>query len=74
MHIRRYWGYLDVQVLALGMFVSNEIPNFKAFLQKSIYSFTTRLSFSSSKFISAIEQSWIMKSLIWKTWEKKMYI
>ena len=48
---------------ASGMFVSNDIPNFEAFLRKSIYSFTTRLSSSSNKFICAIEQSWIVKSL-----------
>ena len=59
---------------ASGMFVSNDITNFEAFLRKSIYSFTTRLSSSSNKLISAIEQSWIMKSVIWKTWEKKMDI
>ena len=59
---------------ASGMFVSNDIPNFDAFLRKSIYSFTTRLSSSSNKLICAIEQSWIMKSVIWKTWEEKMYI
>ena len=56
---------------ASGIFVSNDIPNFEAFLRKSIYSFTTRLSSSSNKLIGAIEQSWIMKSLVWKTWEKK---
>ena len=59
---------------ASGMFVSNDIPNFEAFLRKSIYSFTTRLSSSSNKLIGAIEQSWIMKSLVWKTWDEKMYI
>ena len=59
---------------ASGMFVSNDIPNFEAFLRKSIYSFTIRLSSSSNKLICAIEQSWIMKSVIWKTWEEKMYI
>ena len=59
---------------ASGMFVSNDIPNFEAFLRKSIYSFTTRLSSSSNKLICAIEQSWTMKSVIWKTWEEKMYI
>ena len=78
MHIGRYWGYLDVQVPGCasdsGMFVSNDIVNFEAFLRKSIYSFTIRLSSSSNKLICAIEQSWIMKSLIWKTWEEKMYI
>ena len=56
------------RVSASGMFVSNDIPNFEAFLRKSIYLFTTRLSSSSNKMI---EQSWIMKSLVWKTWEEK---
>ena len=59
---------------ASGMFVSNDIPNFEAFLRKSIYSLTTRLLSSSNKLICAIEQSWIMKSVIWKTWEEKLYI
>ena len=59
---------------ASGMFVSNDIPNVEAFLRKSIYSFTTRISSSSNKLICAIEQSWIMKNLIWKTWDEKMYI
>ena len=59
---------------ASGMFVSNDILNFEAFLRKSIYSCTTRLSSSSNKLICAIEQSWIMKSVIWKTWEEKIYI
>ena len=59
---------------ASGMFVFHDILNFEAFLRKSIYSFTTRLSSSSNKLSCAIEQSWIMKSLVWKTWEKKMYI
>ena len=44
--------------------VSNDIPNFEAFLRKSIYSFTTRLSSFFNKLICAIEQSWIMKSVI----------
>ena len=52
---------------------TKDIPNFEAFLRKSIYSFTTRLSSSSTKLICAIEQSWIMKSVIWKTCEEKMY-
>ena len=58
---------------ASGKFVSNDIPNFEAFLRKPIHSFTTRLSSSSNKLICAIEQFWIMKSVIWKTWEKTMY-
>ena len=67
-----YWGYLlSRRASASGMFVSNGIPNFEAFLRKSIYSFTTRLTSSSNNLICAIEQSWIMKSLIWKTWEEK---
>ena len=57
-------------VSASGMFISNGIPNFEAFLRTSIYSFTTRLSSSSNKLICAVEQSWIMKSLIRKTWEE----
>ena len=65
---------LSRRVSASGMFVSNDIPNFEAFLQKSIYSFATRLLSSSNKLICAIEQSWMMKSLIWKTCEGKMYI
>ena len=56
---------------ASGMFVSNDILNFEAFLRKSIYSCTTRLSSSSNKLICAIELSWMMKSVIWKTWEEK---
>ena len=59
---------------ASGMFVSNDIPNFEVFLRKLIYSFTTRLLSSSNKLIGAIEQSWIMKSLVWITREEKMYI
>ena len=61
MYIGRYWGYLDVQPYASGLFVSHDIPNFEAFLRKSIYSFTTRLSSSSNTLICAIEQYWIMK-------------
>ena len=56
------------------LFVSNDIPNFEAFLRKSIYSFTTRLSSSSNKLICAIEQSWIIKSVIWKTWEENVHL
>ena len=53
-----------MQVQVVFLCLSNDIPNFVAFLQKSIYLFTTRLSSSSNKLICAIEQSWIMKSLI----------
>ena len=31
---------------ASAMFVTNDIPNFEAFLRKSIYSFTSRISFN----------------------------
>ena len=71
MYIGRYWGYLlSRRASASGIFVSNDIPNFEAFLRKSIYSFTIGLS-SSNKLIYAIEQSWIIKNFIWKTWEEK---
>ena len=73
MYIGKYWGVFR-RASASGMFVSNGIPNFEAFLRKSLYSCTTRLSYSSNKLICANEQSWIMKSVIWKTWEEKMYI
>ena len=53
MYIGRYWG-VSRRASASGMFVSNDIPNFEAFLRKSIYSFTTRLSSSSNKLICAI--------------------
>ena len=58
---------------ASAMFVTNDIPNFEAFFRKSIYSFTTRISFSSNNLICAIKQSWVTKT-IWKMWEEKMYI
>ena len=69
---RKIWG-VSRRASVSRMFVSNNIPNFEAFLRKPIYPFITRLS-SSSQFICAIEQSWAMKSLIWKTWQEKMYI
>ena len=49
------------------------IPTFEAFLRKSIYSFTSRISFTRNNLICAIEQSWVMKT-IWKMWEDNMYI
>ena len=58
---------------ASAMFVTNDIPNFEAFLRKSIYSLTSRISFTHNNLICAIEQSWVMKT-IWKMWEDKMYI
>ena len=67
MYIGRYWEYLDVQVLVVFLIL-------KLFSESQFYSFTTRLSSSSNKLICAIEQTWIMKSLIWKTWKEKMYI
>ena len=43
---------------ASGMFVSNNIPNFEAFLRKSIYSVTNyKLSSFSNNLIYAIQQS-----------------
>ena len=65
---------MGVSRRASGMFVSNDIPNFEAFLRKSIDSCTTRLPSSSNKLICAIEHSWIMKSVIWETRQEKMYI
>ena len=56
---------------ASGIFISNNIPNFKAVLRKSIYSFTTRLSSSSNKLISSIEQFLDYDKFIWKTWAEK---
>ena len=58
---------------ASAMFVTNDIPKFKAFLRKSIYSCTYRISFTRNNLICAIEQSWVMK-IIWEMWEDKMYI
>ena len=71
-----YWKILRVSIRASasGIVVYNDIPNFEAFLRKSIYSFTTRLSYSSNKLICAIEQSWIMKSVMWKTWEENVHL
>ena len=69
MHIGRYWRYLYVQALVV-CFVSNDSPISEAFLQKSIFSFITRLSSSSNKLICGIGHSWIMKKLIRKTWEE----
>ena len=46
---------------ANATFVTNGIPNFEAFLRKSIYSFTSRISFSRNNLICAIEQSWVME-------------
>ena len=56
-----------------AMFVTNNISSFEDFFRKSIYSFTTRISFSRNNLISEIKQSWVMKT-IWKMWEEKMYI
>ena len=40
----------------------------------NVYRKILGVSSSSNKLICAIEQSWTMKSVIWKTWEEKMYI
>ena len=56
-----------------AMLVTNDIPNFEAFLPNSIYSFTSKMSFTRNNLICAIEQSWVMKTIC-KMWEDKMYI
>ena len=65
-----YRKILGVSRRSSGSAMTNDIPNFEAFLRNSIYSFTTRISFSHNNLICAIEQSWVMKT-IWKLWEEK---
>ena len=69
MYIGRLLG-VSRRASASDMFVSNDIHNFEFFLRKSSYSFVTKLS-SSNKLICAIEQSWIVKGLIWKNGTRK---
>ena len=71
MYIGRYGGYLDVQVLVVCLSLMTFLI-LKLFSE--IYSFTTRLLSSSNKLICAIEQSWIMKSVIWKTCEENVHL
>ena len=59
---------------ASTMFVSNGIPNFEALIRKSIFSFNSRLQTSCNSLICTIEESWIMRNVIWKTWDDKLYI
>ena len=51
---------------AIAMFVENNIPNFECLIRRDIYSFTTRLKTSSNTLISAIENCWLLKFVIWK--------
>ena len=46
------------------MFVSNGIPNFKALIRKSIFSFNSRLQTLCNSLICTIEQSWIARNVI----------
>ena len=59
---------------ASTMFVSNGFPNFEALIRKSIFSFNSRLQTSCNSLICTIEESWIMRNVIWKTWDDKLYI
>ena len=58
---------------ASTMFVSNGIPNFEALIRKSIFSFNSTLQTSCNSLICTIEQSWIVRNVIWKTWDDKLY-
>ena len=51
---------------ANAMFVESNIPNFECLIRRDIYSFTTRLKTSSNTLISAIENCWLLKFVIWK--------
>ena len=59
---------------ASTMFVSNGIPNFEALIRKSIFSFNSKLQTSCNRLICTIEQSWIMRNVIWKTWDDQWRI
>ena len=71
-----YHKILDVpkRGSASTMFESNGIPNFEALIRKSIFSFNYRLQTSCNSLICTIEESWIMRNVIWKTWDDKLYI
>ena len=58
---------------ASTMFVSNGIPNLEALIRKSIFSFNSRLQTSCNSLICTIEQSWIVRNVIWKIWDDKLY-
>ena len=49
-----------------AMFMENNIANFECVIRRDIYSFTTRLKTSSNTLISAIENCWLLKFVIWK--------
>ena len=58
---------------ASTMFVTNGIPNFEALIRKPIFSFNSRLQTSCNSLICTIEESWIVRNVIWKTWDDKLY-
>ena len=49
-----------------AMFVNNIIPTFECLIRRDIFSFTSRLKMSTSKLINTIENSWLLKFVIWK--------
>ena len=51
---------------ASPMFVNNNIPSFECLIRRDIYSFTSRLNVSTNKLINTIENSWLLKDVIWK--------
>ena len=55
------------------MFVSHGIPSFEALIRKSIFSFNSRLQTSCNSLTCTIEQSWIVRNVIWKSWDDKLY-
>ena len=63
-----YRKLLDVSIRSSAsvMFVENNIPNFECLICRDIYYVTTRLNTSSNTLISAIENCWILKFVIWK--------
>ena len=60
---------------ASTMFVSNNIHNVEALIRKSIFPFNSRLqtSYNTSSLICTIEQSWIVRNVIRKIWDDKLY-
>ena len=54
---------------ASGMFVSNDISNFEAFVRSQFIRLP--LDYHLLLIVCAIKQFWIMKSFIWKKWEEK---
>ena len=70
MCIGSYWEYLDVQVLVVCLSPMIFLI-LKLFSESQFIRLPLDYHFLSNKLICAIEQSWIMKSLIWKIWEEK---